>query len=112
MLHLIDNIDTYKRYGRVKKAVGLMIESQGPESSIGDICYIHAGKDKVIPAEVVGFKEEKILLMPYTSVQEISPGSLVEATLKPLEVRIGPGLIGKVVDFQGIPLDGSRCRTV
>ncbi len=107
MLHLIDNIDTYKRYGRVKKAVGLMIESQGPESSIGDICYIHAGKDKVIPAEVVGFKEEKILLMPYTSVQEISPGSLVEATLKPLEVRIGPGLIGKVVDFQGIPLDGS-----
>ncbi len=109
LLHFIDKIDTYKRFGRVKKAVGLTIESQGPESSIGDICYIHAGfkNQKKIPAEVVGFREENILLMPYTSVNDISPGSLVEATLKPLEIRVGTGLIGKVIDFQGNPLDGS-----
>lgn len=109
LLKKIDKIDTYKRFGRVKKAVGLTIESQGPQSSIGDICYIHVGhkQNKRILAEVVGFQEENILLMPYTSANDISPGSLVEATLKPLEVSIGTGLIGKVVDFQGIPLDGS-----
>lgn len=43
LLPLIDQIETFKHFGRVKRVVGLMIESQGPESSIGDVCYIHAG---------------------------------------------------------------------
>ena len=43
LMPLIDKIDTFKHYGRVKRVVGLMIESQGPESSIGDVCYIHTG---------------------------------------------------------------------
>ena len=43
LMPLIDKVDTFKHYGRVKRVVGLMIESQGPESSIGDVCYIHTG---------------------------------------------------------------------
>ena len=58
-------------------------------------------------AEVVGFKEEKIILMPYTNLQEIGPGSLVEATARPLEIKVGHELIGKVVDSLGNPLDDS-----
>lgn len=109
LLGQIDQMKTFKRYGRVKRVVGLMIESQGPESSIGDVCYIHIGKNnRKIQAEVVGFKDENILLMPYTSLNEISPGCLVEATLKPLEVKIGPALIGSVLDSLGQPLDGSQ----
>lgn len=109
LLERIDEIDTFKRYGRVKRVVGLMIESQGPESSIGDVCFIHVGtaNKRKIQAEVVGFKDENIVLMPYTSIQDISPGSLVETTLKPLEIKVGTGLIGNIVDSLGQPLDGA-----
>ncbi len=110
LLEEIDEIDSFKRYGRVKQVIGLMIESQGPESSIGDLCLIHIGhrKKRVIQAEVVGFRDENVILMPYTSVNDIAPGSLVEATLKPLEIKVGPALIGNVVDALGQPLDGSN----
>jgi flagellum-specific ATP synthase len=108
LIEQIDHLDTFKHFGRVKRVVGIMIESQGPESSIGDVCFIHVGqKQRKIQAEVVGFKDENIILMPYTTVSDISPGSLVEATLKPLEVKVGPGLIGKTLDSLGNPLDHS-----
>lgn len=109
LLDKIDDIDSFKRFGRVKKVVGLMIESQGPESSIGDVCYIYIGnnKQRKIQAEVVGFREENVILMPYTSVNDISPGNLVEATKKPLEIKVGTALIGNVIDSLGKPLDGS-----
>ncbi|KAB2337509.1 flagellar protein export ATPase FliI [Cytobacillus depressus] len=106
----LDQIDSFKRYGRVKRVVGLMIESQGPpESSIGDVCYIHVGhkRKRTIPAEVVGFKNEEVILMPYTALNDISPGSLVEATARPLEIKVGTQLIGSVIDSTGLPLDGS-----
>ncbi|WP_210363819.1 flagellar protein export ATPase FliI [Bacillus sp. REN3] len=105
----IDFVESFKRYGRVKRVVGLMIESQGPESSIGDVCFIHVGtkKKRKIRAEVVGFQDENVILMPYTSVHDISPGCLVETTMKPLEIKAGEGLIGKVVDSLGLPLDQS-----
>ena len=109
LIEQISEVDSYKRYGKVKRVIGLMIESQGPESSIGDVCYIHVGlhKKRRIQAEVVGFKDENVILMPYTSIQDISPGSLVEATLKPLEIKVGEGLIGTVIDSLGHPMDGS-----
>ena len=110
LLDKLDEIDSYKRFGRVKQVVGLMIESQGPESSIGDLCLIHVNhrKKRVIQAEVVGFRDENVILMPYTSVNDIAPGSLVEATLKPLEIKVGPALIGSVVDALGDSLDGEQ----
>lgn len=109
LIHIIDRLDPYKRFGKVKKVVGLMIESRGPESSIGDLCYIYTGSNKStkIPAEVVGFKDENVLLMPYLQVTDISPGSIVEATDNPLKIKVGAGLIGKVVDAFGKPLDES-----
>ncbi|MTH52743.1 flagellar protein export ATPase FliI [Bacillus mangrovi] len=107
LLHVVETIDSYKRYGKVKRVVGLMIESRGPASSIGDLCYIHAGagKGKRIPAEVVGFKEENVLLMPFSAVSEISPGSIVEATKEPLRIRAGLPLIGSVLNALGQPLE-------
>ncbi|PLT31546.1 flagellar protein export ATPase FliI [Peribacillus deserti] len=110
LLPFIDELNTFKHYGRVKRVVGIMIESQGPESSVGDVCYIHTGvkgAKKLIRAEVVGFKDENVILMPYTAVSDISPGSLVETTSQPLEIKVGTELIGKVVDSLGHPLDGS-----
>ncbi|SDJ72439.1 flagellar protein export ATPase FliI [Sediminibacillus albus] len=108
-LDVIDQFDSYKRYGKIHRVVGLMIESQGPEASIGDVCYIYPSPDskQKILAEVVGFNNEKVLLMPYSQLKNIGPGCLVEATGQPLSIKVGRGLIGKVVDSLGKPLDES-----
>ena len=110
LVEQIPNLNTFKKYGRVTRVVGLMIESQGPESSIGDVCKIHVqtvrNGHQVILAEVVGFKDEIVILMPYASLKEISIGCLVEGTGTPLEVKVGPELIGKVLDSLGNPFDG------
>ncbi|MFT4413562.1 flagellar protein export ATPase FliI [Fredinandcohnia humi] len=109
LLNEISSIDSYKRFGKVTRVVGLMIESRGPECSIGDLCNIYVGlkHKRSIQAEVVGFREEHVILMPFSNVKDISPGSIVEATGRPLDIKIGSGLIGKVIDPLGLPLDGS-----
>lgn len=85
-----------------------MIESVGPAVNIGNVCYIHTEHGEKITAEVVGFTGENVLLMPYSQITDIGPGSLVEATDQSLMVKVGPGLIGKVVDALGQPLDRSQ----
>lgn len=111
LIEHIPNIKTLKKFGRVTRVVGLMIESQGPESSIGDVCKIHINSVKngnqIILAEVVGFNDNNVILMPYTSLRDISIGCLVEGTGNPLEIKVGPELIGKVLDPLGNPFDGS-----
>ncbi|MDF2945977.1 MAG: fliI [Bacillales bacterium] len=109
LIATIPHLESYKLYGKVTKVIGLMIESRGPEASIGDVCYIHIGKnhDKKVYAEVVGFRDEYVILMPFTNVQDISLGSIVEATRKPLQVKVGTSLIGQVLDSLGNPIDGS-----
>lgn len=109
LLDTINRVDTYKYYGKVTRIVGLMIESIGPAVNIGEVCRIHAANNnrQVILAEVVGFNEEKIILMPYTEVSEIGPGCLVESTGNPLTIRVGRSLIGTTVDALGFPLDKS-----
>ncbi|BDG79945.1 MULTISPECIES: flagellar protein export ATPase FliI [Bacillus] len=108
LIDCIEMTDSYKRYGKVKRVIGLMIESKGPASSIGDLCLIYAKgqSGKVIKAEVVGFQDENILLMPYLEAASIAPGSIVEATGESLRVKVGAGLIGQVIDAFGEPLDG------
>ncbi|NMA91113.1 MAG: flagellar protein export ATPase FliI [Amphibacillus sp.] len=103
----IDRIDPYIRYGKIDRVVGLMIESIGPEVKIGNVCYIHSDNGKKIMAEVVGFTGEKVLLMPYSQINDIGPGSLVEATDQSLKIKVGKGLAGKVIDALGQPLDHS-----
>lgn len=108
LIDCIEMTDSYKRYGKVKRVIGLMIESKGPASSIGDVCLIYAKgqSGNVIKAEVVGFQEENILLMPYLEAASIAPGSIVEATGESLRVKVGAGLIGQVINAFGEPLDG------
>ncbi|MEC1179354.1 flagellar protein export ATPase FliI [Metasolibacillus meyeri] len=110
LIEHIPNLNTFKKFGRVTRVVGLMIESRGPESSIGDVCKIHVQTvqhgQQTILAEVVGFRDEIVVLMPFSSLREISIGCLVEGTGKPLEVKVGPELIGKILDSMGNPYDG------
>ncbi|MFD1850382.1 flagellar protein export ATPase FliI [Oceanobacillus bengalensis] len=106
-LSCIEQADSYKYYGKVLRVVGLMIESEGPQANIGEVCYIHPSKKDKEPilSEVVGFNNEKIILMPYAEVNEIGSGCLVQATGKALTVKVGRSLIGNVVDPLGMPLD-------
>lgn len=101
------NTITYK--GKVDRIIGLVIESTGPTSSIGDVCRIYAAKgDRSIEAEVVGFKENKVLLMPFEDINGIGPGSMVESTGDVLKVPVGDQLIGRIINGFGLPIDGGK----
>ena len=92
--------------GKVTKVVGLTIESNGPEVSIGELCILHsANKRKSIKAEVVGFRDNKVLLMPLGDMSGIGPGSTVIATGGYLKVAVGKKLIGRIIDGMGNPID-------
>lgn len=69
--------------------------------------YRYTKKKKKILAEVVGFRDEMVILMPFTAVSDIGPGCIVEGSGRSLEIKVGSGLIGKVVDPLGHPIDDS-----
>lgn len=100
----------YRKLGKVSKIVGLTIESIGPDARLNDLCRITSDKSggQKVMAEVVGFKDNRVLLMPFESVDGIGPGSLVENTGDVLRVKVGPEILGKVVDGLGRPIDGSE----
>ncbi|WDV47692.1 flagellar protein export ATPase FliI [Clostridiaceae bacterium M8S5] len=93
--------------GKVTRVTGLTIESNGPLAKIGELCHIYTiNKDKPILAEVVGFKKDKILLMPLGDMEGIGPGSIVKACGHSLRVKVSGKLIGRVLDGLGNPIDG------
>lgn len=113
----ISNKMFYKVRGKVVNVVGLTIESAGPEAKMGDICYIYSKKKdgestgrpsgRGTMAEVVGFKDNHVLLMPYENISGIGSGSIVENTDSPLRVNVGEGLLGKTLDGLG-RIDGTN----
>jgi len=93
--------------GKVVHVAGLVIESNGPSVPVGDLCYIQLNNGHApVPAEVVGFKGEKILLMPIGELDRISPGSKVIASGSPLTIGVGIELMGRVIGGLGEPIDG------
>ena len=99
-----------KKMGKVAKIVGLTIESIGPEANLNDLCRIVA-KDNPqmeVMAEVVGFKDNRILLMPFDSVDGIGPGSIVENTGSVLRVAVSDDVLGKTLDGLGRPITGEE----
>ena len=98
-----------KKLGKVAKVVGLTVESIGPAAKLNDLCHIITqDKDQVINAEVVGFRDDRVLLMPYDQTAGVGLGSRVENTGAPLKVMVGDELLGKVLDGLGNPIDGSE----
>ncbi|RJP61227.1 MAG: flagellar protein export ATPase FliI [Candidatus Auribacter fodinae] len=102
----IQSFETIKVKGKVSRVLGLTIESSGPKVSIGDMCTIERqGGLEPILAEVVGLKENTVLLMPLDACAQVSCGDLVNPTGIPLQVPVGYGLLGRIVDGMGNPLD-------
>lgn len=107
ILKTIQQADPYRYFGKIDKVLGMMIESIGPECKIGDICKIYnQNLDGHITSEVVGFRGNKVLLMPYEEPEGISPGNLVESTETVLQIGVSENLIGRVINAVGEPIDG------
>ena len=103
----IEHADLVKVIGKVVQLVGLIIEAQVGGVSVGDLCSIRLEKEsREAYAEVVGFREGRVLLMPLGSTAGIAPGMQVTAAGKPLMVKVGPAILGRVLNGLGEPIDG------
>ena len=102
----IKDIDAIKVTGRVERVVGLTIESLGPPVSYGDICRIKLDNSKFLPAEVVGFNQNRIILMPIGSMTGVVPGAPVHASGSKLVIPVSPYMLGRVISGTGEPIDG------
>lgn len=106
MVSLINKSETISHIGKIENIVGMAIEASGGKSSIGDICMIYnENQNKQIPAEIVGFKDDRVLLMPYENMSGISAGSFVRNTKHRLKIPVGDFLRGRIVDAMGNPID-------
>ncbi len=103
---IISETCTMNEIGKVIRIIGLVIEADGPPSSIGDLCHIYpdAGEEPVM-AEVVGFKDNIIQLMPLGNMEGLKPGSIVINTGSPMKIQVGHELLGRVLDGLGRPID-------
>ncbi len=102
---LITNCETMRTSGKITEVIGLLIESTGPSSSVGNVCTIERAGVPVGMAEVVGFRKNQTLLMPLGPIEGIHPGLTVTDTKRPLSVSASPALLGRILDGLGNPID-------
>jgi flagellum-specific ATP synthase len=104
----LEKADLTRVNGRVEQIVGLVIESTGPSASVGEACWITpaTGNGNPILAEVVGFRQNRVLLMPLGDMRGLGPGSEVVKTGQSFKISVGDALLGRVIDGMGMPLDG------
>jgi len=103
----VRGVRTFDKVGVVRRVTGLVIESEGPEASIGQVCSITSDRTtEKIEAQVIGFRENVVLLMALNSIHLIHPGCKVISRRNSNEVPFGPSLLGRIIDGMGRPIDG------
>ncbi len=104
---VIDAVNPIMEMGSVTKVVGFIAEAEGPACRLGGICDIYLqGNKRTVRAEVVGFRENRVLLMPFGEIRGIAPGSRVVAKEQRATIGVGDGFLGRVIDGLGNPIDG------
>lgn len=107
LLERVEATPRFAEYGRATRVVGLVIEAVGVDVALGELCLVRSlTHDTTVKAEVVGFHERGVLLMPLGELDGIHPGAAVEAMGRSLGLQVGPGLLGRVLDGLGDPIDG------
>lgn len=103
----LTDLDPVRTFGKVSKVVGLIAEGKGIKAPLGSVCRLMPeGREEAgLPAEVVGFRDDSCLLMPYGDLRGISPGSLIQNTATPPHMPVGRRFLGRVIDAFGAPLD-------
>src|SRR5271165_3506100 len=102
----LEELDLLPWTGRVTATVGLLIESSGPAVAIGDFCEIATGHGRNIRTQVIGFRNGRVLAMPLDEPEGLQLGSPVIARVQEARLAVGPGLLGRVLDGFGQPMDG------
>ncbi len=103
----VGGADLHRRRGRVCDLIGLVVEATGLEAEVGEVCDVAAGRGRdAVPAEVVGFRAGRTLLMPLGEMHGIGPGNVVTPTGRPVRIPVGDALLGRVLDGLGRPIDG------
>jgi len=103
---LVDSIDPCVSVGTVTEMVGLLIESSGPATALGDFCEIHTTQNRTVRVQVIGFRNGRVLSMPLEETGGIQMGDRIVARPVAALVKAGPGLLGRVLDGFGEPMDG------
>jgi flagellum-specific ATP synthase len=104
---VLKRMDPIKEIGTVRKVKGLLVESQGPQVEVGELCQIITGeRDQPVWAEVVGFRDRTVQLMPFDTMNGIEPGSQVIAMGEALSIPVAETMLGRVLDAMGRPIDG------
>ena len=105
-IQAVDTARILSMEGRIVQVIGLVIEGDGPAASVGELCHIHPqDSGHPIEAEVVGFKEGRLLLMPIGSMRGLTTGNRIVALGRSASVKVGPELLGRVLDGLGRPID-------
>ena len=106
-LHFLREINPVQSYGKVSKVVGLIVEGYGMKAPLGAVCdlIVDERTGQSISAEVVGFRDEVVLFMPYGDLRGIKPGSLIKNKATPPLFPVGQRYLGRTVDSFGHPLD-------
>jgi len=102
----LPGIETVRSVGRVVELTGLLAASDGPKAAAGDFCEIQSSAGRVIRAQVIGFREGRVLLMPLEETGGLQPGDTVVARPEAARVQVGAALLGRVLDGFGKPMDG------
>lgn len=103
----IADVSRLARHGRVTRVVGLVIEATGLDVALGELCRVSSfSDDHSVLAEVVGFHERGVLLMPLGELAGLHPGSFVQPLGRSFGVDVGPGMLGRVLNGLGHPIDG------
>jgi FliI/YscN family ATPase len=100
----LDQVAPLQWIGQVTEVVGLLIESRGPSAAIGDFCEVHSG-GRQIRLQVIGFRNGRVLSMPLEEIDGLQLGDPVYARSQDARVEVGPGLLGRVIDGFGEPID-------
>ncbi|MEO8099778.1 MAG: FliI/YscN family ATPase [Acidobacteriota bacterium] len=106
LLNHVSQIDPLRFTGEVTEMSGLLIKSKGPHAAIGQVCEIETRDHGRIPVQVVGFRDGYVLTMPLQEVEGLVAGNTITARPSASSVRVGPGLLGRVLDGFGNPMDG------
>lgn len=106
LLRLVDDAVSPLYEGRVEVVSGVMVEATGVPAALGELCCIHRTNGGPVDAEVVGFRGTQTLLMPHGDLRGIAPDQRVTALRRSFEAPVGEGLLGRVLDGFGAPLDG------
>ncbi len=101
----LDRATPFQWTGQVTQVVGLLIESRGPSAAIGDFCEVAASAGRRIRTQVIGFRNGRVLSMPLEEIDGLQMGDTIYARSQESGVEVGPGLLGRVIDGFGKPLD-------